>query len=71
MHQMIKFPYGGEIVTIWAEVDNAVAALEIQPFARFQVSATFEEWVDPKVAKIMEKMQFEPGQGSTLPDFKG
>ena len=72
---MIKFPHGGEIVTIRAEVDNAVAALEIQPFSRFQVTAqvavTFEEWVDPKVAKIMEKMKFEPGQGSALPDFKG
>ena len=27
--------------------------------------------MDPKVAKIMEKIQFEPGQGSTLPDFRG
>ena len=71
LHQMIKFPYEGEIITIRAEVDNAVATLEIQPFTRFQVSATFEEWVDPKVARIMQKMKFEPGQGSTLPDFKG
>ena len=71
LHQMIKFPYGGEIITIRAEVDNAVATLEIQPFARFQISVTFEEWVDPKVAQIMEKMKFEPGQGSTLPNFKG
>ena len=35
------------------------------------MSATFEEWVDPKVARIMEKMKFEPGQGSALPNFKG
>ena len=40
--------------------------------------ANFEEWVDPKIAKIMEKMDYKPntglgtkGQGiSTLPDFK-
>ena len=43
LHQTIKLPYGGEIVTIRAEVDNVVAALEIQPFIRFQVLATFEE----------------------------
>ena len=35
LHQMIKFLYDGKIVTIRAEVDNAVAALEIQPFTRF------------------------------------
>ena len=29
LHQMIKFPYGVEIVTIQAEVDSVVAALEI------------------------------------------
>ena len=31
------------------------------------MSATFEEWVDSKVARIMEKMKFEPGEGSKLP----
>ena len=71
LHQMIKFPFGGEIVTIKAKIDNAVAALETLPFTRFQVSATFEEWVDPKVARIMEKMKYEPGEGSKLPDFRG
>ena len=70
MHQATKFSYEGEIITIKAEVDNVVAALEIQPFTRFQVSATFEEWVDPKVARIMEKMKFEPSKGSALPNFK-
>ena len=75
LHQVIKFPYEGEIVTIRAEVDNVVATLEIQNFTRFQVSSTFEEWVDPKVARIMEKVKFEHGTGSgvggALPDFRG
>ena len=52
-------------------MDNDVAALEIQSFTRFQVSETFEEWVDPKVARIMGKMKYEQGEGSKLPDFRG
>ena len=68
---MIKFSYGKEIVTIRAEVDNVVATLEIQHFKRFQVSETFEEWVDPNVARLMGKMKFEPGEGSKLPYFRG
>ena len=79
LHQMIKFPYGEGTVTIGAETGNAVATLEVQPFTRFQVAVIFEEWVDPKVTKIMEKMDYKPntglgatGQGViTLPNFKG
>ena len=43
------------------------------------MAVIFEEWVDPKVTKIMEKMDYKPntglgamGQGViTIPDFKG
>lgn len=52
-----------------------MATLEIQLFTRIQVSVTFEEWVDCKVARIIEKMNFEMGKGSgvrgTLLNFKG
>ena len=68
---MIKFPSRGEVITIRAEADSAVAALEVQPFTRFQVSVIFEEWVDPRVARIMKMMKYEPSEGSKLPDFRG
>ena len=43
------------------------------------MAVIFEEWVDPKVAKIMRKMDYKPNAGlgarrqgiSTLPNFKG
>ena len=35
------------------------------------MSTTFEEWLDPRVARIMEKMKFESGEGSKLPAFRG
>ena len=57
---MIKFPYGEGTVTIGAETSNTVATLEVQHFTRFQVEVIFKEWVDPKVAKIMRKMDYKP-----------
>ena len=60
---MIKFPFGEGTVTIRAETGNAVATLEVQPFTRFQVAVIFEEWVDPKVTKIMKKMDYKPNTG--------
>ena len=63
LHQMIKFLYGEGTVTIEAETGNAVDTLEVQPFTRFQLAVIFEEWVDPKVAKIMEKMDYKPNTG--------
>ena len=62
VHHKIKFPINGKVITIQAETNNIIACLNIVP-PGFQISIIYEDWVDPKVAAIMKKMQYLPGTG--------
>ena len=78
VHQKIKFPLNGKVVTIPTETNNIIACLNIVP-PGFQISVIHEDWVDPKVAAIMKKMKYLPGTGlggrytgvREFPDFRG
>ena len=59
MHQKIKFPLNGKVVTIPAETNNIIACLNIVP-PGFYISIIHEDWVDPKVAIMMKRMQYFP-----------
>ena len=76
VHQKIKFPLNGKVVTILAETNNIIIYLNIVP-PGFQIYVIHEDWIDPKVATIMKKMKYLPGTGlggrytrvTEFPDF--
>ena len=78
VHQEIKFPLNGKVVTIPAETNNIITSLNIEPLG-FQIYVIHKDWIDPKVAAIMKKMQYLPGTGLggrytriiEFPDFLG
>ena len=68
LYQKIKFPHEGKIVTILAETEAAVAALNLDhnkiPISPgFQVCMIYEDELNPKVASMMKGMNFMPGMG--------
>ena len=78
VYQKIKFPLNGKVVTIPAETNNIIASLNIVPLG-FKIFVIHEEWINPKVAAIMKKMQYLPSTGlgerytgvTEFPDFRG
>lgn len=82
VHQKRKFPHEGEVVTI--ESGAAIAAVqvaqkEVQAPTGFQVAGIYQDYMDPKVSRIIKKIHFLPGLGlgktqqgiAEFPDFKG
>ena len=68
LHQKIKLPHEGKIVTILAETEAVVAALnldhrEIHVNPGFQVCMIYEDELNPKIASMMKGMNFVPGMG--------
>ena len=68
LHQKIKFPYEGSILTINAEPPQFVAALRAAPKGvispmGFQVMGIFEDTTITKVSTMMKKMNYLPGLG--------
>ena len=68
MHQKIKFPHEGKVVTILAETEAVIAALklthnEIHVNPGFQVCMIYEDELNPKIASMMRGMNFIPGMG--------
>ena len=68
MHQKIKFPYEGNVVTILAETEAAIAALklthnEIPVNPGFQVCMIYEDELNPKITSMMKGMNFMPRMG--------
>ena len=66
MHQKIKFPHEGKVVTILAETEAAVATLklthnEIPISSDFQVCMIYEDDLNPKITNMMKGMNFMPG----------
>ena len=78
VHQKIKFPLNGKVVTIQAEANSIIACMNVTPPA-FQVTVINEDWAGPKVAAMMKNMHYTPGTGlgkkqngvSEMPEFKG
>ena len=68
LHQKIKFPHEGKIVTILAETEAVVAALnldnnEIPVSPGFQVCMIYEDELNPKIASMIKGMNFMPRMG--------
>ena len=68
MHQKIKFPHEGKVVTILAKTEADVAALklthnEIPVSPGFQVCMIYEDELNPKITNMMKGMNFMPGIG--------
>ena len=68
VHQKIKFPHEGKVVTILAETEATVASLklthnEIPISPGFQVCRIYEDELNPKIASMMKDMNFMPGMG--------
>ena len=66
--EKIKFPHEGKIVTILAETEVVVAALnlnhnEILVSPGFQVCMIYKDELNPKIASMMKGMNFVPGMG--------
>lgn len=66
LHQMVKIPHEGKIVTIKACNSSTVAMLTATgaPLTGFEtVNVIYEDEMDPKVGSLMKKLQFFPGLG--------
>ena len=68
LHQKIKFPHEGNVVTITVETEATVAALkltsnEIPVSPSFEVCVIYEDELNPKIANMMKSMDFMPGMG--------
>ena len=68
VHQKIKFPHEGKVITISVETEAVVAALklthnEILVSLGFQVCMIYEDELNPKITSIMKNMNFMPGMG--------
>ena len=66
LHQKIKFLHEGKIVTILAETEAVVVALnldhnEIPVSPGFQVCMIYEDELNPKIARMMKGINFMPG----------
>lgn len=78
MHQNIKFPLNGKVVTIPAETNNIITCLNIVPLS-LQISVIHKYWINPKFSLIMKMMQYLPSArlggrytGVTeFPNFRG
>ena len=68
MHQKIKFPYEGKVVTISAETKAIVTVLkltlnEILVSLGFEVCMIYEDELNPKIVSMMKNMNFMPRMG--------
>ena len=62
VHQKIKFWLNDKVITIPVKTNNIIACLNIVP-PDLQISIIHEDWVDPKVATMIKRMQYLPGTG--------
>ena len=68
MHQKIKFPHKGKVVTSTAEIEVAVAELKLTPneilfSLGFEVCIIYEDELNPKISNMMKNMDFMPRMG--------
>ena len=68
MHQKIKFPHEGKVVTIYAETEVVVAALRLAPneisvSLSFEVCMIYEDELNLKIVSMMKSMNFMPIMG--------
>ena len=68
LHQKIKFPYEGKIVTISAESEAAIAALKLAlrdvPLnPGFEVCMIYKDSMEEKVMNMLKRMNFILGMG--------
>ena len=68
VHQKIKFPHEGKVITISVETEAIVAALklthnEIPISPDFQVCIIYEDELNPKITTMMKGMNFMLGMG--------
>ena len=68
MHQKIKFPHKGKVVTILVETEAAIAALKLThnkiPInSGFQVCMIYEDELNLKISSMMKGMNFMSGMG--------
>ena len=68
LHQKIKFPYEGKIVTITTESEAAIAALKLAPKEiplnpDFEVCMIYEDSMEEKVLNMLKRMNFMPRLG--------
>ena len=79
IHQKIKFPHGGSVVTITAKTEVAIAALKLAPkeiliSPSFEVCMIYEDDLYEKIMRMMRCISFIPSLGleknqSRLPEF--
>ena len=68
LHQKIKFPYKGKVVTISAESEATIVALKLAPKEvpinlGFELCMIYEDSMEKKVLNIMKGVKFMPGLG--------
>ena len=68
VHQKIKFPYKGKVVTISAKIEAVVAALKLAPkeipiSLSFEVCMIYEDELDEKLLSMMRRINFMPSMG--------
>ena len=68
MHQKIKFPHKGKVVTITAKTEAVVAAQKLNPneilaSPCFEVCVIHENELNPKISSMMKSMNFMPRMG--------